>query len=112
MSKRTAQFDRDAMAKWYAKRHLDTDTGVVEIHYLPFNARDNEIRLLEVNDQISETSDVHPIDFGVDIGEVDQHVLVVLDVTPAQWKAIQGGKLDLPKGWSLDKGKTFKKRHK
>jgi hypothetical protein len=107
MSVQTQSFDRDAMAKWYAHRHLQTDPGVVEINYLPINAPAREIRLLEVNSEVSETSDMEPIDFGVDVGGMNQHVLFVLDITPSQWESIQGGKLALPKGWSLDNRATF-----
>jgi hypothetical protein len=107
MSKKTQPFDRDTMAKWYAKRHLDTDTGVMEILYLPTNAPPREIRFLEVNSEITETADLEPIDFGVDVGGIGHHVLLVLDITPAQWETIKRGKLALPKGWSLDKRMTF-----
>ena len=31
----TNRFDRDAMARWYAQRHLKTDEAVQEVHYLP-----------------------------------------------------------------------------
>jgi hypothetical protein len=47
-------FDRDQQAKWYARRHLETDSGVVEIHYLPAGAPPREIRFLEVNRLITE----------------------------------------------------------
>ena len=39
-------FDRDSLAQWYARRHLDTDNGVVQVHYLPRNAPAREIRFL------------------------------------------------------------------
>ena len=110
MSKNTQVFDRDALASRYAERHLSTDPGVVEIHYLPTKAPAREIRFLEVNREITETSDMEPIDFGVAVGGADEHVLLVLDVTPAQWEAIQGKKLALPKGWSLQKSRTFHRK--
>jgi hypothetical protein len=47
-------FDRDGQARWYAKRHFETDSGVVEIHYLPTGAQPREIRFLEVNRLITE----------------------------------------------------------
>ena len=95
-------FDRDRMAKWYASRHLKTDAGVDCIHYLPTNAPAREIRLLEVNRLISESADLEPIDFGVDIGSDNAHTLYVLDVTPAQWDAIDTGLTSLPSGWTLE----------
>jgi hypothetical protein len=100
-------FDRDQMAAWYANRHLETDTGVVEIHYLPDNAPEREIRFLEVNDQITETTLMEPIDFGVDVGGANNHVLLVLDVTPTQWARICSGELPLPSGWSLVSQRAF-----
>jgi hypothetical protein len=95
-------FDRDNLAEWYARRHFETDSGVEEVHYLPTNAPPREIRLLEVNKLISETTPSEPIDFGVDIDGADAHTLYVLDVTPQQWSAIQRGGLHLPPGWTLD----------
>lgn len=95
-------FDRDNLARWYARRHLETDTGVERIYYLPTNAPPNEIRFLEVNRMISETTPPEPIDFGVDIGSANAHTLYVLDVTPSQWEAIQKKDMELPAGWVLD----------
>jgi hypothetical protein len=98
------QFDSDAMARWYADRHLKTDPGILEIHYLPANAPDREIRLVEVNSLIigREENPIQPIDFGVDIGAASTHTLFVADVTPGQWKKIGRGELALPDGWSLE----------
>ncbi len=51
---------------------------------------------------ISETTPPEPVDFGVDINGADAHTLYVLDVTPAQWDALQKGEMPLPAGWTLD----------
>jgi hypothetical protein len=59
-------------------------------------------RFLEVNRMISEMSPPEPIDFGVDIGGAEAPTLYVLDVTPAQWDAIQKSELSLPRGWTLE----------
>jgi hypothetical protein len=45
---------------------------------------------------------MEPLDFGVDTGADSEHKLVVLDVTPAQWQAIERGTLSLPGGWTLE----------
>lgn len=97
-------FDRDEFARWYARRHLDIDSGVSLILFLPTNALPREIRLLEVNTLISEMTPPEPIDFGVAIDGPDAHTLYVLDVTPAQWEAIRSGSMALPPGWTLDGG--------
>lgn len=103
-------FDRDELARWYSKRHLETDAGVEQIYYLPTNAPPREIRLLEVNRLISEMADPEPIDFGVDVGGAEGHTLFVLDITPAQWEAVQEGRLALPDGWILDGAQELARR--
>jgi hypothetical protein len=99
------QFNRNSMAKWYARQHLKTDPGIVSIHFLPKDAGDREIRLIEVNNLMGDRTDdaLEPIDFGVDTGTDSAHKLFVLDVTPSQWERIQRKTLRLPNGWSLDK---------
>ena len=103
-------FDRDNLARWYARRHLDTDAGVERILFLPKNAPPREIRFLEVNRLISEMTPPEPIDFGVDIGGAEAHTLYVLDVTPSQWDAIQRNELSLPAGWTLEDAEAIGKR--
>jgi hypothetical protein len=94
-------FDRDAMAAQYVKRHKAVDGDVTAIYYLPTGAPPNEIRLIEVNRAIKSIAEPEPIDFGVASGTEDEHRLVVLDVTPAQWKEIRDETRRLPAGWSL-----------
>lgn len=97
------QFNRDSMARWYARAHLNTDPGVKEIIYLPKNAGEREIRFVEINCLFGDSSDavLEPIDFGIDTGMESAHRLFVLDVTPNQWERIKAGDLPLPSNWSL-----------
>jgi hypothetical protein len=95
-------YNRDEMAAWYARRHLETDDAIVEVRYLPEGAPNHEIRFLEINKLISETTPMEPIDYGVDINGAGTHTLYVLDVTPRQWEEIRHKQLHLPDGWSLD----------
>ena len=97
-----AVFDRDSTAAAYAKRHKAVDAAITAIHYLPTGAPPNEIRLVEVNRAIKSVADPEPIDFGVAPGTDEAHRLVVLDVTPAQWKEIRDGSRLLPPGWKLE----------
>lgn len=98
----TTQFNRDAMARWYAEEHLKTDPGICSVYYLPQDAPDREIRFIEVNKLMGERNDdaLEPIDFGVDMGTDHEHKLLVLDVTPEQWERIEARELQLPGGWS------------
>lgn len=109
----TTVFDRDSMARWYAQQHLTTDPGIVAVYYLPANAGDREIRLVEVNRLLGERNDsaLEPIDFGVDTGTDHAHKLFVLDVTPDQWDRIQASELALPCAWSLDGAVPFNAPH-
>lgn len=97
------QFNRDSMARWYAKEHLEVDPGIESIYYLPTQAGEREIRLVEINREITGHNDasLQPIDFGMDAGKETAHKLFVLDVTPDQWQCIKSGQLELPTGWSL-----------
>ena len=100
-------FNRDSMAKWYALRHLKTDDGIVEIRYLPRGAPPHEIRLLEINKLVSETTPMEPVDFGVDIGGAEAHTLYVLDVTPSQWEGILQRRISLPEGWFMEDSLSY-----
>ena len=107
-----AAFNRDQLARQYAFRHFKTDPMIQQIIYLPANAPEREIRLIEINDAIAERKEepLEPIDFGVDIGRAEGHSLMVLDVTPAQWQKIDKRKVQLPHGWSLEDATPFKRR--
>jgi hypothetical protein len=97
-----AAFNGESMARFYAKRHKNTDQAISGIYYLPTGAPANEIRFVEVNESITGTANPEPIDFGVDGGTDNEHKLIVLDVTPKQWKEIREGTLLLPPGWTLE----------
>ena len=104
-------FDPLKLARSYAQRHYKTDAAIQRVVYLPSSASDREIRLVEVNGSIAEQSPpLEPIDFGVDIGGAEGHRLLILDVTPAQWKKIERKKLSLPGGWSLEGAVTIPPR--
>jgi len=107
----TTQFDRDSMARWYAREHLKTDPGIERIHYLPTDAGDREIRFIELNTLLADRTDdaLEPIDFGIEMGSDNEHKLYVLDVTQNQWTRLQSGELALPSGWSLDDGIAYTK---
>jgi len=103
-------FSRDSMAAWYAKEHLKTDPGIAGIYYLPANATEREIRLIEINTLIGDRNDdaLEPIDFGIDTGSETAHRLFVLDITPQQWERIRTHQLELPGNWSLDGAEHYK----
>lgn len=103
-------FSRDSMATWYAKEHLKTDPGIVDIYYLPTNAGEREIRLIEINTLIGDRNDdaLEPIDFGIDTGSETAHKLFVLDITPQQWERAKTHQLELPGDWSLEGAEHYR----
>ncbi|MBX3413446.1 MAG: hypothetical protein KF708_12220 [Pirellulales bacterium] len=110
----TTQFNRDALARWYAKQHLMTDPGIRSIYYLPGDSPEREVRLLEVNELIGELDDaaIEPIDYGVDSGSENMHRLFVMDVTPQQWERIEAATMRLPAGWTLEGRVEFHRKSK
>ncbi|MGO9600807.1 MAG: hypothetical protein ACLP7Q_22740 [Isosphaeraceae bacterium] len=96
--------DRDSMARWIARKHLVSDSGIRQIWYLPHGSPPDEIRLLEVNDRLAlseaEAARVEPTEFGL-AGKDSQLKLLVADVTGDQLDAIKAGHLKLPPGWEL-----------
>ena len=105
-------FDRDTLANWHARQHMKTDPGIRAIYYLPDNAAEREIRLVEVNEMIAERTDqaLEPFRLGLDRGMETEHTIDVLDVTPAQWDKIKHGSLPLPQGWSLANSRSIEQR--
>jgi hypothetical protein len=81
------------------------------VYHLPTGAPEREIRLVEVNDQIVERGfdPLESLDFGVDVGTPDCHTLLVVDVTPSQWKRVEVGELRLPDSWSLEGKKPIRR---
>jgi len=99
----TIAFDRDATADWYARQHLKVDGGIAGVVYLPKNSGDREIRFLEINEDMLDADDsLEPVNFGVDMGTGNEHVLWVIDLTPEQYTRVWERKLSLPETWTLD----------
>lgn len=107
-----APFDRDRLATWYAMRHLSVDDAIRDVFYLPTDAPDREIRLVEVVDDgvPAETDPLVPVDFGVDIGSDGEHSLLVIDVSVEDWERVKTGDLALPAGWRIDGARPTRKR--
>ncbi len=102
--------DRDAVAAWLAKKHFITDSTIREVWYLPKNAPQNELRLLELSDRLaSNESSVDPLDFGLDVDGANFR-LMVADVTTDQMEQIKQNIQQLPPGWSLDGTTMWRRR--
>jgi hypothetical protein len=100
--------NRDQVAAWLAKKHLAVDPGITDVLYLPKDAPEYEIRLVEANTLLTALPDeeVTPVDFGLNVEGLD-FKLLVLDVTPDQWKEIVENRSQLPPGWILDGSQRF-----
>jgi hypothetical protein len=94
-------------AEWLARRHMSSDMAIERVVYLPSGARDDEIRLLEVNRLLNPPDpDVkEPLDFSPD--DLSYKVFVA-DVRADQWERIkQAPDALLPRGWMLDSNLIF-----
>jgi len=107
------KFDRDQMASWYANQHLNIDSEIDEVFYLPKDAEEREIRLIMVNKSLPERLDddkLEPIDYGVDFDSENQHKLLILDVSKKQWQQIEKDEIPLPLNWTLENKIKFPNR--
>lgn len=104
-------FHPESWAQTYAERHYVTDPGILEIYFLPEGSPSNEIRLVEVNQDLIErvTDPSEALTLGVDLEGTQPHYVSVVDVTPNQWKEIEAGRVALPDGWSILNRKMLKK---
>lgn len=110
----SSQYNPTALAKLYAKQHLETDTDIRSVHYLPSAEDDRKIRLVEISDEIGELRDeeLTPVDFVVDRGEPTEHTLYILDLTSSQWDRVLRGDRILPAKWSIDDKTDFERTAK
>ena len=102
-------YDRDRMAKWYAKQGLRVDPGALAIYDLPTGAPDREIRQIGVTIYSHEfPGPLEPIDYVVAIEGPNRHKLLMLNVTSARWERIELGECPLPDGWTLEGAKVYR----
>jgi hypothetical protein len=91
---------RGQVARWLAIRHLATDAALERVIYLPANAPDNEIRLLEVNRLLNPPDDaIEPLEF-TPVWDLPYRVFVA-DITSDQWDRLRQNPGVLPPGWDL-----------
>ncbi|WP_425615332.1 hypothetical protein NA78x_005247 [Anatilimnocola sp. NA78] len=101
--------DRDAVACWVAQKHLVADSSIREIWYLPRESPSEEIRFLELNDQLAGgDSKPEPIDFGLNVEGV-RFRLLVADVTTEQLDLIKLDPARLPSGWVLEGSQVWRR---
>jgi hypothetical protein len=93
--------NRDEVAHWVARQHMQVDTGIREVWYLPIGSAPDEIRLLEVSERIDRNGDrAEPIDFGLEVGGRRLRLLVA-DVNGRQVEQINKDPSLLPAGWEI-----------
>ena len=98
MKKRVSRFvdSIDVVAKKLARAHREADPATSAIYRAP---NSKEIRLVEVSSEIPNAMEVLPIGFDPDPAEGILFPSVVIFLSPAEWNAVQAGKLKLPKKW-------------
>ena len=102
--------ERAAFADWLARQHLRFDNRLTQIVYLPADAPEDEVRLVEVNTGLypEPGSSIVPIETTPAVTDLPFRVWVA-DVTPDEWNQIQINPGLLPPGWSLEGRRTTRR---
>ena len=80
------------IAKLLANEHLREDGEIERILWAP---AENEVRLIEVTNSVTDRGEVLPFRFSPDPPEVPYSSVVIL-LGPGDWKRITARELDLP----------------
>jgi hypothetical protein len=101
---------RAAFAEWLARQHLEFDSRLTEVVYLPAGSPEDQVRLLEVNTGLypDPANPIVPIETTPAVTDLPFRVWVI-DVTPDEWKRIQLNPSILPDGWSLEGRQTTRR---
>jgi hypothetical protein len=102
--------ERAAFARWLGNQHLRFDKRLSMVIYLPAQAPDDQVRLLEVNTGLypDPGTPLTPIQATPAVTDLPFRVWV-LDVTPEEWTEIQANPQMLPDGWSLQDRMTIQR---
>jgi hypothetical protein len=105
--------DRDGVAAWVARQHLLVDPSLSAVWFLPENAPDDEIRLLEISERMelpwNDVSHIQPT--RNPLGAEFSHLrLFTADVTNHQFDKLVRKETRLPAGWSLENAKQWRRR--
>jgi len=90
--------------KEIARLHFLVDDSIEKIIWFQ-NKKRKEVQLIEVSRTSLPTKSVEP--FFISANKEIAVDLLVADITPREWKSIQGGKIKLPPEWDLTKITTF-----
>ena len=103
--------ERAAFASWLARQHLQFDPRLTQVIYLPTNAPDDEVRLLEINTGLfpGPKDSILAIETTPAMNDLPFRVWVA-DITPEEWKEIQSGSNLLPQGWELNENVITQRR--
>lgn len=103
--------ERAAFAEWLARQHLEFDSRLAEVIYLPTGAPEDEVRLLEVNTGLYRNADqaIVAVETTPAIADLPFRVWIA-DVTSEEWERIQSSPDKLPIGWSLEAKRITRRR--
>jgi hypothetical protein len=106
----TVTEQRAAFAEWLARQHLRFDSRLTRVVYLPENAPEDEVRLVEVNTglYVEPGNPIVPVETTPAVTDLPFRVWVA-DVTPEEWQQIQNNPGLLPEGWSLEGNMTIRR---
>lgn len=96
------------IARWIARRQMNTDASISRIVYLPGAAPQDEIRLIAVNDRLA-SANPKPFTVGTELSG-RAFKLRILDVDTERFLSAQRDPKLLPDGWSLNNSVVWNRR--
>lgn len=96
---------KDEEALELARTHYQIEPGMIQIFRLTASAEAEDrptepIKLLEVNES-TVPSGILPIHFGPSPASGLHYPTIIVEVTPEEYRRIQGDELRLPDGWKI-----------
>jgi len=95
---------REYAAAAIAKAHVEAEPGIKAIYRVESLRHEHDerepIKLLEVNENTVERG-IEPISFAPQLDGGIPFPLVIIDVTPREFRLLRQRKLSLPRGWRL-----------
>jgi hypothetical protein len=104
-SDRTIAAEKSHAAQVLANKHYDLEDGLTRIFRITGGPaaeviRGEPIKLLEVNEN-TYASGIRPLHFGPSPASGIPYPLIIVEVTPDEFRKIESSELKLPNGWTI-----------
>lgn len=95
----------EVTAKLLANEHIREDEGIERILWVP---AENEVRLIEVTNSVTDRGEILPFRFTPDPPDVPYPSVIIL-LGPGDWKRLKERELDLPESFGSNAEQIYQK---